>query len=186
MRREEVVQALVLVLVDEQDPKLPMGLLLERCKQAPELLDSADRGDDKVESHGRTLTPVPLVSVLMSVHDDVAYVDAAVRSVLRQTLADLELLVVDDASTDGTSERLSAYDGERVRVLRNDERSGLAAALNRGLEFAQGRYVARLDADDVALPDRLDRQVAHIRSDPRLAVVGSAVRDLDEHDAVGQ
>ena len=129
---------------------------------------------------------MPLVSVLMSVHDDVAYVDAAVQSVLRQTLPDLELIVVDDASTDGTSERLSAYDGERVRVVRNDERSGLAAALNRGLELAQGRYVARLDADDVALSDRLDKQVAHIRGDLRLAVVGCAVRDLDEHDAVGQ
>jgi len=122
----------------------------------------------------------------MSVHNDAVYIDAAVQSVLRQTLPDFELLVVDDASTDGTSERLAAYDDSRVRVERNVERSGLAVSLNRGLELAQGRYLARLDADDVALPERLEEQVAHIRSDSRLAVVGSAVHDLDEHGATGK
>jgi len=95
-------------------------------------------------------------------------------------LADLELIVVDDASTDGTPDILAAFDDARVNVLRNDERSGLAASLNRGLDAAQGAYAARLDSDDVARADRLERQVARIRAEPRVAVVGSAVRDLDE------
>jgi GT2 family glycosyltransferase len=120
---------------------------------------------------------VPLVSVLMSVHND-HRVDAAVQSVLSQTLADLELIVVDDASTDTTVEVLAQFDDPRLRVVRNDARSGLAASLNRALELAQGRYVARLDSDDVALAGRLERQVAHIHGDARVAVVGSAVQDL--------
>jgi glycosyltransferase involved in cell wall biosynthesis len=128
---------------------------------------------------------LPLVSVLMSVHDDARFVREAVESVLRQTLTDLELVVVDDASTDATPELLSSVGDPRLRLMRNDERSGLAASLNRGLETAQGRYVARLDSDDVALPDRLQLQVARIEADPRVAVLGCAVRDLDEHGVAG-
>jgi glycosyltransferase involved in cell wall biosynthesis len=128
---------------------------------------------------------VPLVSVLMSVHNDAAYVGEAVESVLRQTLSDLELIVVDDASTDATPDILGRTEDSRLTVLRNDERLGLAASLNRGLDAAAGRYVARLDADDIALPDRLQLQVAGIQADPRLAVIGSAVLDVDERDAVG-
>jgi glycosyltransferase involved in cell wall biosynthesis len=112
----------------------------------------------------------------MAVHNDATYVGAAVESVLGQSLGDFELVVVDDASSDSTPDVLSQY--ERLVVLRNDEQLGLAASLNRGLGAAQGRYVARLDSDDVALPHRLERQVAHIRSDARLAVVGSAVVDV--------
>src|SRR5437773_919404 len=79
-----------------------------------------------------------------------------VESVLAQTLRDLELIVVDDASTDGTQALLDAVADERVRVVRNDEHVGLAASLNRGLDLADARYVARLDADDIALPERLE------------------------------
>ena len=128
---------------------------------------------------------MPLVSVLMSVHNDARFVAEAVQSVLGQTLSDLELVVVDDASTDETPSLLAGFDDARVTVLRNDERSGLAASLNRGLDAAEGRYVARLDSDDVARADRLQLQVARIESGPRVAVVGSAVRDLDEHGTVG-
>lgn len=120
---------------------------------------------------------MPLVSVLISVHND-RRVDAAVQSVLKQTLADLELIVVDDASTDETAAVLAGLDDRRLRLERNEERSGLAASLNRALDRATGRYVARLDSDDVAVSERLERQVAHIRTNARLAVVGSAVCDL--------
>ena len=79
-----------------------MRLALEGRQQALELVDPVDRRDDEVESHGRTLTPVPLVSVLMSVHNDARFLGEAIESVLDQTLSDLELIVVDDASTDAT------------------------------------------------------------------------------------
>ena len=119
---------------------------------------------------------MPLVSVLLAVHNDDRFISAAIESVLRQTISDLELIVVDDASTDETPARLAGADDPRLLVLRNDEQLGLAASLNRGLERAQGRYVARLDADDVAFPQRLERQLAHMEG---VAILGTAVVDLD-------
>jgi glycosyltransferase involved in cell wall biosynthesis len=129
---------------------------------------------------------VPLVSVLVAVHDDARYVGAAIDSMLGQTLDDFELVVVDDASTDGTAELLAAVADARLVLLRNDEQLGLAASLNRGLERATGRYVARLDADDVALPRRLELQVARIRSRPAVAILGSDIADLDEKGRPGR
>lgn len=119
---------------------------------------------------------MPLVSVLLAVHNDDRFISEAIESVLRQTISDLELIVVDDASTDETPARLAAVDDPRLTVLRNDEQLGLAASLNRGLESAQGRYVARLDADDVAFPQRLERQLEHMDG---VAILGTAVVDLD-------
>jgi glycosyltransferase involved in cell wall biosynthesis len=129
---------------------------------------------------------VPLVSVLLAVHDDARFLREAIDSVLRQTLADLELVVVDDASTDETPSLLEAVADERLIVLRNDGQLGLAASLNRGLDAASGKYVARLDADDTAEPERLGLQVERLRADSHTAVVGSAVVDLDEHGRRGR
>jgi glycosyltransferase involved in cell wall biosynthesis len=129
---------------------------------------------------------VPLVSVLLAVHNDARFLGEAIDSVLGQRLADLELLVVDDASTDQTSALLAAVEDTRLTVVRNDERRGLAASLNRALEQASGKYVARLDADDVALEDRLRRQVERLQADSRTAIVGSAVTDLDEDGRTGR
>jgi glycosyltransferase involved in cell wall biosynthesis len=129
---------------------------------------------------------VSLVSVLLAAHDAERFLTAAVASVLRQTVRDLELVVVDDGSSDRTAELLEEITDPRVVVVRNDERAGLAASLNRALDLASGRYVARLDADDVALPRRLERQLAVLRGHPRLAVAGSAVLELDEHGRLGR
>ena len=127
---------------------------------------------------------MPLVTVLLATHDDARFLRDAVDSVLRQTERDVELLVLDDASSDETPQLLAAVDDPRLRVLRNDVQHGLAASLNRGLDASDSRYVARLDADDVALPDRLMRQLEHARASGA-AVVGSAVYDLDEAGARG-
>jgi len=123
--------------------------------------------------------PAPLVSVLLAVSNGERYVRAALESVLRQTISDLELLVVDDGSMDETPAILDGVGDSRLRVLRHDERQGLAASLNRGLDEARGRYVARLDADDIALPRRLERQLQRMVSGSAVAVVGSAVVELD-------
>jgi glycosyltransferase involved in cell wall biosynthesis len=123
----------------------------------------------------------PLVSVLLAVHNGVPYVETSVASVLRQSLSDLELIVVDDASTDGTPELLMRLEDPRTTIIRSDQQVGLAESLNRALGHARGRYIARIDADDVAFPEWLERLVAYIQSEPRLAVVGSAMLDIDEH-----
>jgi len=129
---------------------------------------------------------VPLVSVLLAVHGDARFLREAIDSILGQQLADLELLVVDDASVDETPAVLAQVDDPRLEVLRSEEQLGLAASLNLALDRATGRYVARLDADDVALEDRLRRQVERLEGDPRTAVVGTAVVDLDEHGRTGR
>jgi glycosyltransferase involved in cell wall biosynthesis len=123
---------------------------------------------------------VPLVSVLLAVRNDTGFLREAVDSVLGQTLRDLELILVDDAS----DEPVEVFDDARVTLLRNETRLGLAGSLNRGLDRASGRYIARLDADDVALPERIARQVERLRDGT--AVVGSAVVDLDETGREGR
>ena len=132
------------------------------------------------------MPPAPLVTVLLAVRDGEKYVRTAVESALGQTFPALEVLVVDDASADGTPEILAGFVDSRLRVLRNDAATGLAGSLNRGLDEARGRHVARLDADDVALPRRLERQLARLRSAPPVGIVGSAVLELDEAGRVGR
>ncbi|HZB23471.1 MAG TPA: glycosyltransferase [Gaiellaceae bacterium] len=125
--------------------------------------------------------PAPLVSVLVAVHDGEPFVRTALHSVLRQSVSDLELIVVDDASRDGTDATLAALDDPRVRVLRNDEQLGLAGSLNRALDEARGRYVARMDADDAAFPDWLARCLVLLDANRGVRLVGAGVLDVD-HD----
>jgi glycosyltransferase involved in cell wall biosynthesis len=128
----------------------------------------------------------PLVTVLLAVHDGDNYVRTAVESVLRQTVSDLELVVVDDGSTDATPDVLARVRDARLRIIRNEEQLGLASSLNRGLEAARGRYVARLDADDVALPRRLERQLSHVASTPGTVVLGTSVCAIGDSGAPGE
>ena len=120
----------------------------------------------------------PRVSVLMAVHDGAPWVKDAVASVLAQTLADLELIVLDDGSTDATPALLSGVADQRLRVERRP-RGGLTRSLNAALGLARAPIVARLDADDVALPERLERQVAFLDAHPDVGVLGSAAREVD-------
>ncbi|MDT0631199.1 glycosyltransferase [Rubrivirga sp. S365] len=118
---------------------------------------------------------VPRVSVLMAVYNGEQYLAEALDSVLAQTLSDIEIVVVDDASTDGTAAILADYaarDG-RLVVLRNEENRKLAASLNRGLAACRAPLVARADADDVNMPDRLEKQVAFLERHPEVGVLGS-------------
>src|SRR3989440_8693728 len=103
----------------------------------------------------------------------------ALESVLRQTLDDFELLVVDDGSTDDTPEVLASVRDGRLRVLRQ-EHEGLVAALNRGADEARAPYLARMDADDVSLPQRLERQTALLAADESVGIVGCGVETIDE------
>ena len=114
------------------------------------------------------------VSVVIPVHNGETYLGQAVESVLSQTFRDFELLIVDDGSTDATAAiiRLYAARDRRVRVLRQENR-GVAAAGNRGLQEARCEWVARLDADDVFLPEKLERQVAFLHRNPKTRIVGT-------------
>ena len=120
----------------------------------------------------------PLVSVVLAARDAEATISEAVQSVLGQSVRDLELVVVDDGSKDRTGRKLEAVPDERLQVVRNDAPLGLAGALNVGLDVVRGTYVARMDADDVALPGWLDAVLARIGGEPRVAVVGTGMVDL--------
>jgi glycosyltransferase involved in cell wall biosynthesis len=105
----------------------------------------------------------------------------AIESVLNQTLQSIELLLIDDGSTDGTPEIAQRWADRdpRVRVIRLDH-GGIARALNAGLSAARGRFFARMDADDISHPSRLDRQIAYLEANPECVAVGCAVDVIDE------
>ena len=117
------------------------------------------------------------LSVVMPVRDGERYLREALDSVLGDP-GDFELLAVDDGSTDATPEILRSYADERLRIVRQG-REGLVAALNRGVEEAHGSTVARMDADDVSLPSRLERQHAVLAADERIGLVGCGVETID-------
>jgi glycosyltransferase involved in cell wall biosynthesis len=114
----------------------------------------------------------------MAVRDGAPWVAEAVASVLGQTAGDLELIVIDDGSTDATPELLARVRDARLRVDRRAA-AGLTPSLNRGLALARAPLVARLDADDLALPDRLARQGAFLAAHPEVGLLGGGVRELD-------
>lgn len=124
---------------------------------------------------------LPVVSVLMAVHNGDAYLNEAMGSLLAQTHSDFELVAVDDGSTDQTASLLDAYAARDARlvVLRNEEKLGLPASLNRGLERCRARLVARADADDVYAPDRLARQVRFLDSHPDVGVLSTGYRQVN-------
>ncbi len=114
----------------------------------------------------------PAVSVILPIYNGAAHLAEAIESVLTQSFRDFELIAIDDGSSDESAAIARAVADERVRVVVQENR-GLAATLNRGLELARGRYVARQDHDDIALPGRLERQVAFLESHPAVALVGT-------------
>lgn len=123
----------------------------------------------------------PRISVLLPVYNAERYVAEAVASILAQTRGDFELLVIDDGSTDRSPEILAEFARRDPRVrFQRQENAGYLQALNRMLAEAQGEYVARMDADDVALPERFARQAAFLQQHPEYVVVGSAVANIDE------
>ncbi len=123
-------------------------------------------------------TEAPAVSVLMGVRDGAPWVGEAVQSVLAQTAPDLELIVVDDGSADATGDLLAAIKDSRLRIERQAP-TGLTRALNRALRLARAPLLARLDADDLALPERLARQQAFLAAHPEVGLLGTAAREVD-------
>jgi glycosyltransferase involved in cell wall biosynthesis len=124
--------------------------------------------------------PTPLVSVLMSVYNGERFVAQAIDSILKQTFDQFELIVVDDGSTDETPEILASYTDGRIQILRNSETIGLTRSLNRAWQAGRGTYIAVMDADDRAFPQRLKRQVSYLEQHPQVGLLGSDVEIVDQ------
>jgi glycosyltransferase involved in cell wall biosynthesis len=121
----------------------------------------------------------PAVTIGLSTFNAKQYVEVALRSVFAQTFRDWELIVVDDGSSDGSSELLRCLDDERVRVIADGRHLGLGARLNQIVGLARGRYIARMDADDLMHPERLQTQLDYLLHHPKVDVVGCSLLVLD-------
>ncbi|HRD54219.1 MAG TPA: glycosyltransferase family 2 protein, partial [Flavobacteriales bacterium] len=121
----------------------------------------------------------PAVSVIMPAFNAAPYIASAITDVLASTFTDFELLVIDDGSTDDTAGIIESFHEPRIRLIRNGCNIGLTASLNKGLDAAQGRYIARMDADDRMHPERFAKQIAAMEADPGLALIACCVEQIN-------
>jgi len=122
------------------------------------------------------------LGVIMAVHNNATTLKKAINSILNQTFKDFQFIIVNDASTDESSTILTqaALDDKRIKIITNQNRLGLTRSLNKGLKKTKAKYIARMDADDIALPKRLEKQLAFMASHPRVALLGTAAYLIDE------
>lgn len=118
---------------------------------------------------------IPAISVVMPAYNAEKYLREAIDSILAQTFTDFEFIIINDGSTDSTMEIIQSYDDPRIVYLENEVNSGICVTLNKGLDAARGRYIARMDSDDISLPHRLATQYAWMEKHPDIAVSGSDV-----------
>jgi glycosyltransferase involved in cell wall biosynthesis len=118
----------------------------------------------------------------MPLHNGEAFVVDAVESILGQTFRDFEFLVVDDGSTDRSVKIVEGYADPRIRLVYNEHQLELVRTLNRGLDLARGKYVARMDADDISLPERLERQVDFMEANPDVGICGTWLVTMGDHE----
>lgn len=113
------------------------------------------------------------ISVVLPYYNSEKYIEEAVRSIINQTLGDFEFIIINDGSTDRSSNIVRAFKDHRIIHIENDHNQGLIQALNTGLDLAQGEYVARMDSDDISLPHRFERQVNFLDANPNIGLVGT-------------
>lgn len=119
------------------------------------------------------MTNPPLVSVLMSTYNDELYLKESIESILRQTFTNFEFLIINDGSSDNTESIILSYTDPRIKYVKNECNIGLTGSLNKGIALCQGMYIARMDADDISLPERLEKQYNFMRLNPSVAVCGT-------------
>jgi glycosyltransferase involved in cell wall biosynthesis len=120
------------------------------------------------------------LSVILPVYNAQRYIAAAVESILNQTYGDFELIIINDGSTDHTLGILEQYARKDGRInLISRPNTGYVVALNEGIDLARGQFIARMDADDISLPERFEKQLAFLRDNPGHVLVGSAVAQMD-------
>jgi cellulose synthase/poly-beta-1,6-N-acetylglucosamine synthase-like glycosyltransferase len=128
---------------------------------------------------------MPKISVILPIYNAQVFIADAVKSVLTQSVQDFELILIDDASSDRTPEILAGMADPRIHVVRHDENRGLVASLNEGLRLSCGKYVARMDHDDIAMPDRFARQLSFLELNHSIGVVGTGYRLIDGEGTLG-
>lgn len=127
---------------------------------------------------------MPKITVLMPVYNCELYIREAVDSILNQTFTDFEFLIIDDASTDNTVEIIKTYTDSRIKLIEKPSNTGYTNSLNYGLQIAKGAYIARMDGDDISLPERFERQVAFLEMNSDIALCGSWYSTIGSGDVI--
>ncbi|WP_439883490.1 glycosyltransferase family 2 protein [Pontibacter sp. MBLB2868] len=127
---------------------------------------------------------MPSLSVLMPVFNSSAFLSEAIESILQQTFDDFEFLIIDDASTDNSAKIIQSYNDPRIRFYQNDKNLGISETLNRGIALATTPYIARMDADDISYPERLQKQVSYLTAHPECAMVSCRTRVITANKEV--
>jgi len=120
----------------------------------------------------------------MPVYNGDEYLQEAIASILNQTYTDFEFLIIDDASLDKSVDVICGYSDNRIRLIRNKRNLGISKTLNRGLRLARGKYVARMDADDISHPERLQAQITFLDEHPSIGLCGTSVTYIGDYEGV--
>jgi len=121
----------------------------------------------------------PLISVVMSVYNGEKYLEEAIESILAQTYSNFEFIIINDGSTDGSLDVIKKYINNDKIILITRENKGLPCSLNEGIRLSKGKYIARMDADDISLPTRLEEQIIFMEKNRDVGICGCSVLDLD-------
>lgn len=119
---------------------------------------------------------MPKVSVVMPAYNSEKYIGEAIESILNQAYTDFEFIIINDGSTDRTKEIIDSYNDSRIVYLENEKNAGIVVTLNKGLDFATGEYIARMDADDIAVENRLEKQVTYMEKNKNVGLLGTGIR----------
>jgi glycosyltransferase involved in cell wall biosynthesis len=115
------------------------------------------------------------ISVILPVYNGAESLESAIKSILQQSYADFEFIIIDDGSTDNSISVIRQFEDHRIKVILNDENRGLPFRLNQAIDLSRGKYIARMDADDIAFPERLETQLHYMKMNPEIDLVGSAM-----------
>ena len=124
----------------------------------------------------------PRVTVLMPVYNGAKYLKEAIDSILSQSYADFEFLIINDGSTDHSLEIIKSYSDNRIHLINNDENIGVARSLNKGIQLARGEFIVRMDADDISLPNRIMRQVEYMDKNLGIGISGTWLKHIIQND----
>ncbi len=126
----------------------------------------------------------PLISVILPVYNGEKYLKLAIDSILHQTLSNFELIIINDGSTDESEKIIHTFKDPRIRYFCNEVNIGFSSTLNKGIEVSRGEYIARMDADDISLPFRFEKQMEFLLLHPEIAILGTAVQLIDEKGGI--
>jgi len=126
----------------------------------------------------------PMISVIMPVYNGEKYLPEAIESILNQTYKNFEFIIINDGSTDRTEEIILSYKDDRIIYVKNEKNLQIVESLNKGINLAKGKYIARMDADDISLPKRLEKQIEFMEKNTHVGVCGTWMKTFGEKNEV--